>query len=91
MTAALDSFAATRTQSLPETDLAAIADAVRAAAEMTTARRSPLTPGDENALGDDRTAPERADVDVDVETASRENLAAEVRRLRERLARLERS
>ena len=90
MTAALDSFAATRTQSLPETDLAAIADAVRAAAEMTTARRSPLTPGDENALGDERTAPERADVDVDVETASRENLAAEVRRLRERLARLER-
>ena len=35
---------ATRTQSLPETDLAAIADAVRAAAEMTTARRSPSLP-----------------------------------------------
>ena len=90
MTAALDSFAVTRTQSLPETDLAAIADAVRAAAEMATARRSPLNPGDETKPGDEETAPEHADVDVDVETASRENLAAEVRRLRERLARLER-
>ena len=90
MTAALDSFAVTRTQSLPETDLAAIADAVRAAAEMATTRRSPLNPGDETEPRDEETAPEHADVDVDVETASRENLAAEVRRLRERLARLER-
>ena len=83
VTAALGSFAPLRSQSLPEAELAAVAEAV-ALAKKETADAGKYSGGTMR-LGLGPSVP------IDIDTASRGDLADEVRRLREKLSVLEAS
>lgn len=103
MSAALDQFSFKRSQSLPEAELSAIADAVAAAAEIAGLRgnRSPNSPmrriGSPSPLAP-ATVLEETEGTIETDSGeepkpdgemTRDDLEAEVRRLRERVAHLE--
>ena len=103
MSAALDQFSFKRSQSLPEAELSAIADAVTAAGEIAVLRgnRSPNSPMRRNGSPSPLASaaiPEQneglIETDLGVEAKpngemTRDDLEAEVRRLRDRVAHLE--
>ena len=96
MSAALNQFNFKRSQSLPEAELAAIADAVTAAGEIAQlgGTRSPKSPmrraiGSPSPLAPATVQEENEGEELNPETASRDALEAEIQRLRERVAHLE--
>jgi hypothetical protein len=93
MSAALNQFNIKRSQSLPEAELAAIADAVAAAGEIAAlgGARSPNSPVRRAASPMlPASVPEETEEEDTKESASRDEMEAEIKRLRERVAELER-
>jgi translation initiation factor 2-alpha kinase 1 len=93
MSAALNQFNIKRSQSLPEAELAAIADAVAAAGEIAAlgGARSPNSPVRRAASPMlPASVPEETEEEDTKESTSRDEMEAEIKRLRERVAELER-